>query len=76
MEDLTQKAQEYTKKLQELQEQKQEIEKQLIIAEEQYNQYKKTVREAFQTSDPEKLKTIAEGYLKDIESLEQQLQGL
>jgi uncharacterized coiled-coil DUF342 family protein len=74
MEDLNQKAQEYTRKLQELQEQKQEIEKQLIIAEEQYNQYKKTVEEAFQTSDPEKLKTIAESYLKEIEELEQQRQ--
>jgi len=74
MENLSQKAQEYKSKLEQLQLQKQEIEKQLIIAEEQYNQYQKTIEEAFQTSDPEKLKEIAVQYLKDIEELERTLE--
>jgi uncharacterized coiled-coil DUF342 family protein len=73
MQDLSQKANEYKAKVQQLQTQKQELEKQIIILEEQYNQYRETIEKAFQTTDPEKLKEIAEGYLKDIETLEEQL---
>jgi hypothetical protein len=71
--DLSQKANEYKTKLHSLQEQKQEVERQLIILEEQYNQYKETIEQSFQTTDLNKLKEIADGYLKNIEELEKQL---
>ena len=73
MENLNQKAQEYKIKLDQLQAKKQDLEKQLIIAEEQYTQYKKTVEEAFQTTDIDQLKKIADNYLNDIQKLEDQL---
>ncbi len=72
-ENLTQKAEEYKSKLQGLQNQKQDLEKQVIILEEQFKQYKDTIEKAFNTTDPEKLKEIAGGYLRDIEVLEEQL---
>ncbi len=71
--DLTKKAQEYKTRVQQLQEQKQEIEKQMIILDEQFKQYQETIEKAFQTTDPDKLREIATGYLKDIEVLEEQL---
>jgi phage shock protein A len=73
--DLTQKAEEYKKKLESLLTQKQEIERQIIILEEQFNQYKDKISQAFGTDNPQELKKIAEGYLEDIETLESQLQG-
>jgi uncharacterized coiled-coil DUF342 family protein len=72
-EELKNKAQEYKAKLEQLISQKQEVERQLIITEEQYNQYKDKIEQAFGTSDPEQLSTIAEGYLQEIISLEEQL---
>jgi len=71
--DLTQKAEEYKHKLQQLQTQKEEITRQIIILEEQYNQYKEKIEQAFGTSDPQKLEEIAEGYLGEIQQLEEQL---
>jgi uncharacterized coiled-coil DUF342 family protein len=71
--ELTQKAQEYKAKAAELERQKQEINKQLIILEEQYKQYQDSIEKAFQTTDPEELKKIAEGYLTDIQDLEAKL---
>ena len=73
MQDLNQKAQEYKSKLQELQNQKQDLEKQVIILEEQYRTYQDTIEKSFGTTDPEELKKIADGYLKDIKILEEQL---
>ncbi len=72
-ENMTQKAQEYKNKLSGLQNQKQDLEKQVIILEEQYKQYQDTIEKAFNTTDIEELKRIADGYLKDIEVLEEQL---
>ncbi len=72
-ENMTQKAQEYKSKLSGLQSQKQDLEKQVIILEEQYKQYQDTIEKAFNTTDIEELKRIADGYLKDIEVLEEQL---
>ena len=76
MDNLSIKAQEYKQKLSELQNQKQEIERQMIILEEQYKQYQEKIEQAFGTSDPEQLKNIAEGYLKEIEELEKTLEGI
>ncbi len=73
MADLSTKAQEYKQKLQGLQNQKQDLEKQVIILEEQYKQYQDTIQKAFNTTDPEELKKIADGYLQDIKVLEEQL---
>ncbi len=72
-ENMTQKAQEYKNKLSGLQNQKQDLEKQVIILEEQYKQYQDTIEKAFNTTDVEELKRIADGYLQDIEVLEEQL---
>jgi uncharacterized protein Smg (DUF494 family) len=75
MNDLKIKAEEYKAKLDQLNIQKQDIERQLIILEEQYNQYKEKIEQAFQTSDPEKLKEIASSYVQDIEKLEEEING-
>ena len=74
-EELKNKAQEYKSKLEQLTVQKQEIERRLIIMEEQYNQYKEKIEQAFGTADQTKLQTIAEGYLQEITTLEGQLNG-
>jgi uncharacterized coiled-coil DUF342 family protein len=76
MEDLQQKAEQYKAELQKLNNQKQEIERQLIILEEQYSQYKEKIEQAFQTSDINELKKISEGYISDIEKLEEELNAL
>ncbi len=73
--DLKAKAEEYKQKLSELQTKKSEVERQLIILEEQYNQYKDKIEQAFNTSDPEELQKIAAQYLVDIQTLEGQLNG-
>ncbi len=73
MENLSTKAQEYKHKLTSLQAQKQDLEKQVIILEEQHNQYQDTIEKAFNTTDPEELRKIAESYLSDIKVLEEQL---
>ena len=74
-EELKNKAQEYKTKLDQLTIKKQEIERQLIIMEEQYNQYKEKIEQAFGTADPQKLQEIADGYLAEIETLEGQING-
>jgi phage shock protein A len=74
--ELKNKAQEYKAKLEQLTTKKQEIERQLIITEEQYNQYKEKIEQAFGTSDPEKLQDIAKDYLEAITVLEGQLDVL
>ncbi len=73
MEILSQKAQEYKHKLGALETQKQDLEKQVIILNEQYKQYQETIEKAFNTTDPEELRGIANNYLKDIQVLEEQL---
>ncbi len=73
MENLSEKAQEYKNKLGSLEAQKQDLEKQLIILGEQHKQYKETIQQAFNTTNPEELKKIADSYLKDIQVLEEQL---
>jgi len=73
MTDLKLKATHYKAKLDELSAQKQEVDRQLILMEEQYNQYKEKIEQAFSTSDPEELSKIAQQYLKDIEALEKDL---
>jgi len=76
MNTLHQKAQEYKMRLDVLTGERQEIERQLILMEEQYKQYKLKIEEAFNTSDPEELQKIAEGYIHNIEELEKQLQEI
>jgi uncharacterized coiled-coil DUF342 family protein len=74
MSDLHLKAQEYKQKLDVLVGERQEVERQLIILDEQYKQYKRQIEEAFNTSDPDELLKIAEGYIQNITNLEKQLQ--
>ncbi len=76
MEDLQQKANEYKNKLAELEKQNQEYERQLILIEEQQKQYQKKIEQAFQTTDPDELKKIADAYQEDIKNLEIQLNEL
>jgi len=71
--DIKHKAALYKTKLEHLQTKKQEIERQLIILEEQYNQYKEKIEQAFGTTDLDKLQEIANSYLQEIESIEGQL---
>jgi hypothetical protein len=73
MDDLKSRADQYKIKLESLNNQKQDIDRQLIILEEQYKQYTEKIEQSFQTSDPEKLKEIASGYIADIEKLEEEL---
>jgi len=75
MQNLKLKAEEYKTRVQSLETQKQEVERQLIILEEQYKQYRDKIEQAFGTSDYTKLQEIAGGYLKEIETLEAQLNG-
>ena len=75
MQNLKLKAEEYKTRVQSLETQKQEVERQLIILEEQYKQYRDKIEQAFGTSDYTKLQEIAGGYLKEIETLEVQLNG-
>jgi len=75
MQNLKEKASEYKNKVEVLETKKQEVERQLIILEDQHKQYKEKIEQAFGTSDPMKLKEIAEKYLEEIELLEGKING-
>ena len=75
VETLKAKTEQYKAKLAQLEQNKEEISRQLIIADEQYKQYKEKIEQAFGTSDTQKLQEIAEEYLKEIEILEGQING-
>ena len=74
LDELKIKAQEYKIKLEKLKQDRLDADRQLILLEEQYKQYKEKIEESFGSSDPQKLKEIAEQYLINIETLEGQIQ--
>jgi len=72
-EELQTKINEFQHKLDKLQQEKAEYEKQLIILEEQYKTYESNIQNTFNTTNPDELQKILEGYLQEIENLESKL---
>ena len=66
-------ADEYKLKLDVLTGERQEAERKLIILEEQHKQYKEKIEQAFNTTDVDKLRNIAEEYLQNIQKLEKDM---
>ena len=70
------KINEYKAKLATLESQTQTLDRQMILLEEQEKQYNEKIMQAFNTTDPEALQKIADGYQQDIENFEAKLEAV